>query len=262
LSDGETFEFPKLYSELATYYDRLEKQYRNYPKEADWIVRMIENRCANDVLDLSCGTGTHLSLLRERVPKLKFVGMDASKEMVNLARKKLQDHVPLIMADFLHLPLQKECFDVALCLYWSIAGLNDTLVSKLFTQAAAGLREGGLLILDTENADGIKENLLNAPFIDAFFQIPEENLLIIRANFSTKSKPNIVDWRSYYIIEEGGIVGLRTDRMNLRFYSRKNLESLLRNAGFSRIEAFSGPGEPLVENSPSLYFVAEKKDTG
>lgn len=259
MSDGGTlFEFPKLYTELAKYYDRLEMQYRDYTKESDWISGMIESKGAKEVIDLSCGTGTHLWFLREKDPKSRLIGMDASKEMVALARKKL-GNVPLVIADFLNAPLRGKSFDIALCLYWSIAGLNEALVSKLFSQAAASLREGGLLIFDTENAEGIKENLLNEPFIDAFFQIPEENLSITRTNYSRKSKPDLVDWRSYYSIEKGGVTELRTDRMDLRFYSRGNLEVLLDNAGFSRVAVFSGPGEPYVKNSPSLYFVAEKK---
>ena len=48
--------------------------------------------------------------------------------------------------------------------------------------------------------------------------------------------------------------------MNLRFYSREQLERLLSKSGFETFEVSSGPFKPYEKNSPSLYFVARKKD--
>ncbi len=113
--------------------------------------------------------------------------------------------------------------------------------------------------MDTENADGIKESLLNAPFIDGFFTDPDENQIVIRANFSTKIKPDLVDWRAYYLLESSGVSKLETDRMNLRFYSRVTIESLLKETGFNTLKVLSGPDSEYRKDSPSLYFVAEKR---
>ena len=257
MTEGAKFEFPRLYTEFAKYYDRLENQYRDYPKESDWISELLCQHNSKEVIDISCGTGSHLSLLVDKSEDLNFIGMDASEQMVALAKSKL-GKTPLLVADFLHPPFKGRSFDAALCMYWSIAGLNDDLVRILFAQAYSLIRPGGLFIFDTENADGIKENLLNAPFIDGFFNSPEEDLFVIRANFSTKATPDIVDWHSYYLFEKSGVSELQTDRMNLRFYSRQKLESMLGGAGFGTVEVFSGPAEAYRKNSPSLYFVAEK----
>ena len=54
-------------------------------------------------------------------------------------------------------------------MYWSIAGLDENLVRNLFSETNSILKKGGAFIFDTENAEGIKENLLNVPFIDAYF---------------------------------------------------------------------------------------------
>lgn len=258
MTEGKTFEFPKLYTEFAKYYDRLEYQYRDYPKESKWIAEELRSRGSRNVLDLSCGTGSHLTLLKKEASGLNFTGMDASKQMINLAQMKLGE-IPLICADFLHCPFRPESFDTSLCMYWSIAGLDDDLVTTLFSQAHYVLRKGGLFFLDTENAGGIKENLLNAPFIDGFFSDPDEDQMVIRANFSTKSKPDLVDWRSYYLLEKEGVSELTNDRMNLRFYSRQKIESLLTEAKFRILEVLSEPGKSFVPNSPSIYFVAEKE---
>ena len=246
-----------MYKEFAKYFDRLEYKYRNYPKESKWISGLLEARDCKDVIDLSCGTGSHLALLRNDALNVNLVGIDASKEMVGLARKKLGE-IPLLRADFLRVPFKKESFDAALCMYWSVAGLNSSLVKLLFEQAYSILKPGGVLFLDTENAEGIKDSLLNAPFIDGFFTDPDENLIVIRANFSTKIKPDLVDWRAYYLLESEGVSELQTDRMNLRFYSTEAIESLLKETGFKTIDVLSGPYAEYKKDSPTLYFVAEK----
>jgi len=257
LTDRTKFEFPRLYTEFAKFYDRLENQYRDYQKEADWIATLLRQHRCKKIVDISCGTGTHLSMLRERVVDRDYTGMDASEQMVLLANSKL-GKVDLLVADFLQPPFKASSFDASICMYWSIAGLNDDLVRRLFSQAYYLTRRDGLFIFDTENSDGIKENLLNAPFIDGFINDPEKDLFLIRANFSTKTAQDLVDWHSYYLFEKSGVSELQTDRMNLRFYSRQKLESMLREAGFGTVDVMSGPGEEYREASPSLYFVAVK----
>jgi len=255
---NEKIEFPKLYTEFAKYYDRLESQYRNYQQESEWLIGILEKHNCVDVIDVSCGTGSHLALLQKE--DLNLYGIDASNQMVQLAKKKLAHgkETSLSLADFLHIPFRKEAFDASLCMYWSLAGLNQNLVKYLFSEVASVLKSGGIFVFDTENSEGIKESLLDSPFLDAFFTDSDENVAIIRANFSTKVDSDLVDWRAYYLLEQGGVSELRTDRMNLRFYSKSQLELLLRETGFRTLQVASGPEREYKQNSPSLYFIAEK----
>src|SRR5258706_11837565 len=43
------------------------------------------------VADLGCGSGTVLELLRRKFPKSRFIGVDASPEMVRRCRKRFPD---------------------------------------------------------------------------------------------------------------------------------------------------------------------------
>jgi ubiquinone/menaquinone biosynthesis C-methylase UbiE len=252
------FEFPKIYTEFAKYYERLESQYRNYPQEAKWLNSILDERKAETVIDISCGTGSHVLGLVSEGSMRKVVATDASAQMVRIAETKLpKEKVLLAQADFLSLPFKRYTFDAAICMYWSIAGLNEHLVKDLFSETNSILKKGGTFIFDTENKEGIKENLLNIPYIDAFF--PDEKEFVIRANFSTKVAPDLVDWHAYYLIETDGVSQLVNDRMNLRFYGREQLEALLEQTGFSVLEVLSGPYKNYEEHSPSLYFVAEKR---
>ncbi len=145
-------------------------------------------------------------------------------------------------------------------MYWSLAGLDEQIALRLFEEVHSILTSKGIFIFDVENSEGIKENLIDSPFIDSFFLEEDGKTAVIRANYSRKIAPDIVDWHSYYLIEEGGVSRLVEDRMNLRFYSREQLERLLSKSGFETLEVSSGPFKSYEKNSPSLYFVAGKKD--
>ena len=247
---------PKLYTSFAHYYDRLESQYRNYEEDSRWIDALLIKHSARNVIDISCGTGNHITRLSELNRDRLTAAIDSSREMISVASKKDADgNVEFGLADFFNIPFRAR-WDSAICMYWSLAGLDGDLVLKLFREVHSILSNGGLFIFDVENADGIKENLIDAPFIDSFFQ--DGDVSVIRANYSRKAAKDLVDWHAYYLFEESGVSRLVEDRMNLRFYSRNQLESLLSEAGFETIEVSSGPFKTFEKNSPSLYFVARK----
>ncbi len=187
--------------------------------------------------------------------------MDASSEMVRIALEKSHESgkasFSIAQADFFHPPFRQHSFDAVLCMYWSLAGLDQKLVGDLFSAVNSLLKKRGIFVFDTENAEGIKENLLNAPFIDSYFSIKDG--MLFRANYSTKISPDVVDWRAYYLFESQGLSEMRSDRMLLRFHFRKQLEAALSLAGFQVLELLSGPFQEYVPNSPSLYFVAQKE---
>jgi ubiquinone/menaquinone biosynthesis C-methylase UbiE len=231
---------PKLYTSFARYYDRLESQYRNYEEDSRWIDWTISQHGSMNVIDISCGTGSHIARLSQLNKGRFAVAMDSSKEMISIASKKSEKgSMEFGRADFLRLPIAKESFDSAICMYWSLAGLEEKIALKLFEEVHSILKSNGIFIFDVENSEGIKENLIDSPFIDSFFLEEDVKTAVIRANYSRKIAPDIVDWHSYYLIEEGGVSRLVEDRMNLRFYSREQLERLLSKSGFETLEVSS-----------------------
>ncbi|MHB1907977.1 MAG: class I SAM-dependent DNA methyltransferase [Nitrososphaerales archaeon] len=249
--------FPKLYTEFAKYYDQLESQYRDYEKEAIWLDSLLDQSKSNRIIDVSCGTGRHLQGITGKKSEREYFAIDASKEMVSIAHERLKKRVEVALGDFLSIPFQIGSFDAALCMYWSLAGLNHVQAKKLFHEVYRILEPNGLFVFDVENAEGIKENLLDAPFIDAFFT-DENGSNVIRANYSKKIEPDVVDWHAYYIIETSGVSELFNDDMKLRFYSRLTLENFLEEAGFKVESVSSSISKSYERNSPTLYFVARK----
>ncbi len=260
-----TITFPKLYTSLAKYYDRLEGQYRDYEKEGQWLRSLLRETRSTRIIDISCGTGRHLEGITARretsIQYDRVIAMDASKEMTLIARDRVSENckVETIRGDFLNIPFPDKSFDFAICMYWSLAGLDHEHTKILFHEVSRILQDSGILVFDVENAEGIKENLLEEPFIDSFFSDPDTSSSIIRANLSRKVKPDLVDWHAYYLIERDGVSELINDEMKLRFYSRSTLESFLTDSGFSVKTVSSSAGGNYVDKSPSLYFIAEKE---
>ena len=251
------FEFPKLYTSLARYYDNLESQYRNYDLEAGWLSKMFKQSHAKSILDISCGTASHVSRLVKSLPNCEFIATDASREMLDAARKKIGEMAEIVRSDYLGSPFRNDSFDFVICMYWSIAGLDDDQTRKLFSNVAAILKPGGVFIFDTENAQGIKEDLLGHPFIDSTFHVSDGT--ITRINHSEMIESNLVDWKSYYLHDTKTEVYLIVDRMKLRFFSRDQVTSMLSDSGFSLESVISDGLKEYYKESPTLYFVARKQ---
>lgn len=86
--------------------------HRSVHKKALALIDLQENE---QLLDVGCGTGTFLKLARERFPNARFVGVDASEDMLAEARKA-QGGLPieLVYADATHLPFPDAAFDSVL----------------------------------------------------------------------------------------------------------------------------------------------------
>lgn len=66
---------------------------------------------ARRILDVGCGTGTLLSLLRHSHPDAELVGLDADPDIIALARAKLGDGVEIVQGDATDPPFAAKSFD-------------------------------------------------------------------------------------------------------------------------------------------------------
>jgi len=107
----------KLYQDLAKMYDLL-YSYRDYNKEADFLIRNLPKRKSSRLLDVACGTGVHLSALRQRLPSATLEGVDLNQGMLDVAESKSLGAI-LIQADMRYLDLSRN-FDLVYCLSSSI----------------------------------------------------------------------------------------------------------------------------------------------
>jgi SAM-dependent methyltransferase len=108
-------------------------------------------------VDLGCGTGELLLSLRRLHPAWRLTGVDASAQMLAVARRKQAPSVTdiaWIQAE-LTAPLPRPPVDAVGAFYDTINHLSDPdALDKLLAAVAQALRPGGLFIFDVTNAVG------------------------------------------------------------------------------------------------------------
>ncbi|MCL2829452.1 MAG: methyltransferase domain-containing protein [Betaproteobacteria bacterium] len=124
------------------------------------------------IIDLGCGTGGTLTALKERYPKARLSGIDASRAMLEWGRKTRNharwllpflrhDTAALVCADAACLPLPDACADFV----WSNQMLHWCDPLPVFREVARVLAPGGLFMFSTLGPDTLKE--LRAAFAES-----------------------------------------------------------------------------------------------
>jgi len=129
----------------ARSYDALELPH------VDWGRRVLDRMAAAGVtgdeliLDAGCGTGRDIAALLERWPEARVVGIDGSQQMLDQARTRLGDGVPLVHADLtkpLPLPEPVDAVMSVAAFHW----IRDH--DLLFANLRASMRDGATLTTD------------------------------------------------------------------------------------------------------------------
>lgn len=135
-----------MYRDLARYYDvqYSGKDYRKEVRSLEAIVRRYGRSGKDSWLDVACGTGKHLELLRRHY---RCVGVDANRAMLRVARRRLRG-VRLVHGDMGTFRLGEE-FDVVSCLFSSIGHLtSERDLRRAFANFARHLKPGGIAIVE------------------------------------------------------------------------------------------------------------------
>jgi len=158
------------YNKLAEIYDI--KWVRYNDRTAEEIIKNIKLKDKLRIFDAGCGTGILIKKILERNNKISVTGVDISKEMLKIAKSKLNSYkdVKLLNGDIENLKLKNK-FDLIISnsvLHY----LND--LDNIFVKFKSLLNKNGELILVDWSRDSILFKLLNYYFrlrIKAFKQI-------------------------------------------------------------------------------------------
>jgi len=179
-----------------------------YRQRLDGVLTGGALRPGNRLLDVGCGRGHVLALLRERFPRVSLFGIDLSRDMVRRARRRSSADVSIHRGDSRHLPYRSEAFDVVI----SLASI------KHWPDQAGGVREmhrvlkpgGRILLLE---ADRLSSRRASREFVR-------------RWRFMTPlARPLLTEWFMRFVAAQGVTAGA--------------LGSLLAGAGFAEVSARS-----------------------
>jgi len=196
------------------------------------------------VLDLGCGAGRHLEVLRRTNPQ--GFGMDLSPALLRLAPANL--HPWLLRGDMRALPVKDGAL-AGVCLWFTPFGyFPDDQNRALMLALGRVLRPGGTLVMDYLNAGLVARTL-----------VPEDTLE--RAGVRVLSRRSIEGSR---IVKRMTLTHLDTGETrealeSVRLYFPSDLEAMAAMAGL-RLRTVKGTyaGEAFTENSPRWIGIFEK----
>jgi SAM-dependent methyltransferase len=137
-----------LYTKSLTFYDAIYGAMgKDYARESERILEIAREyklSPGDRLLDVACGTGLHLSYLKE---KYQVEGLDLEVGMLEIARRRNPD-VVFYQADMEDFDLGQQ-YDVVLCLFSAI-GYARTLdgLRRAIGSMARHLVPGGVLIVE------------------------------------------------------------------------------------------------------------------
>lgn len=230
---------PKLYNELARYYDLL-YSFKDYKKEAQRIKTLIseyKTSKGNELLDVGCGTGHHVLYLKD---DFSCTGIDISEEALKIARRNVGNAF-FLKGDMRNFDLKKE-FDVIICLFSSIGYVKTYQnLRKTLHNFARHLKKGGVALIEPWLTKS--EYRIGSPHMTVY---DGEDIKIARLSFPRlKGDLSVVDMH-YLVVERGKGIRHAAEQHELGLFDVEKTLEYMKEAGlrskFLREESLSQRG--------------------
>ncbi|MFT4343347.1 MAG: class I SAM-dependent DNA methyltransferase [Candidatus Woesearchaeota archaeon] len=232
------------YNKVAEIYDLMYTKETGYDHKAQvkWVDDFRKKLgLPKDILDVACGTGIHLMYFKKLGYKVK--GIDASQEMLKIAKKRLKN-VPLKKDFFENFILEKEV--PIITSYFNAISYN-TNVKKLkstFKSIYKNLSKDGIFVFDLFCNEKPKEVFMVKKFESGKFKMSRTFI----------GKPTSKGFKStmYYVISNGKSSKIISETSFRGAFSEKQIMHALKSTGFKVI--YNGGGYAPEYN----VFVAQK----
>ena len=232
------------YSVLAKYYDRFTQNDCDYVSWSQYLYGVATKHGAKEVVDIACGTGKMTQLLAER--GLKVIGIDASEEMLTVARAKCK--TTFVKQDMKKLALP-HAVDMAVCVNDGVNYLKPSELSGFFRQVASNLKANAPFVFDVSSPYKLK-NVLS----DNVFYLDEEGETLLWNNTLSK---DFVEMNLTLFVDDGSGKYSRFDERHVQYvHTDQQIESALRSAGFELCEITADYGQKVRENSLRRCYYA------
>ena len=219
-----------MFDKTPELYDRIYGSFKDYSAEAADIAGLLGRVApeARRVLDVACGTGTHVLHLR-REHGFEVDGLDIEAGFLELARGKVPEarFWQCDMADF----ELDTTFDAILCLFSSVGYVRE--VGRLH-DAALRFRQhldpGGVLILEPWfTPDNWHPGRIYLHTSD------EEGLTVVRMSHSTV-RGNVSELAFHYLIGTSSGIEHRLEHHALGLFTQEQMVRALEDGGFQDVD--------------------------
>lgn len=219
------------YKELAKYYDLI-FQGKDYRKESDFIREVVKRKMPNakSILDVGCGTGTHLNMLVDRFEMLW--GIDPNPEIIKEAKKK-SFKINYLVASMAEFEIRQK-FDVITCLY-SVFNYNLTVkeAKKTINNFKKHLNNNGLVIFALYTPHNIEKKI-------SLHIGKSEGVEIAKiSQYFFDPKTHLENCDFLVLVKDKNGVDFYTElNHKYRIYEIEEFSHLLKGANFKGIEVF------------------------
>lgn len=213
-----------MFTRSAAIYDAV-YSFKDYAAEAARVHELVEERLAGatTLLDVACGTGKHLEVLRAWY---RIEGLDLDGDLLEIARGRLVD-VPLHEQDMTSFDLDRR-FDVVTCLFSSIGYVGT--VERLHAAVASMTRHlnpGGIVLVEPWFSP--EAWTTGSPHL---LTVDEPDLKVARVNVSQRDGPLAVMEFSYLVGTPAGVEHF-SERHEAALFTDEEYRSAFAAAGLS-----------------------------
>ena len=248
----------KLYNELAEYYFSIESNHRDIQHDIALIKSFLSGINQPAVLDLGCGTGEHLGILKKS--GVKCVGIDSSSEMLKIAKERNPSGIEFINGDFKIFDFYNQ-FDAVLCLFGSMAYLlNDIDIDNFFWNTWRALKPGGLGIFEVWNSIPVKK-IGNKPLSHISRTKYNDTIVERERGFTIVNDVNrtIVQVDYIYKVISYEDSGTYSDSHTMRAFTFEEIAKFIKTNGLEIQYVFANSRkEKFNENSNKMIIVFRK----
>lgn len=200
-----------LYNRISSHFSQTRQYLPFLSKDIPLLTRFLQK--GDNILDWGCGNGILLTILNNY--PINYYGVDVSKGLIDLARKKYPRHTFQVVPP-LKLPFQDDYFNVIYLLSMIHHIPSEKLRLKILQEAFRVLKDKGKLVITGWNPlawDSLSR------FVDYF------NKKDIRNLYGLDPNDFFYPWRN----PKGQIIGYRY----FHCFSLKELKDLVQKAGFN-----------------------------
>lgn len=230
---------PAVYGRFARYYDLIYHGFVNYKGDVDFLERVFRRfRIApKTILDLGCGTGNHALPMARR--GYHVTGIDQSREMLAIARKKAASS--RIRPKFVHADMRSfhlgRKFGAAVCMFGAFGyAFPERDALRSLRSVHAHLEPEGLYVFEFWQGSAARP----APF-ESWFDVHRKGLEVVRldvSRFDTRTGRLPVEFR-FIVLKGRRLLDRFTEVHTIQTYSLPEIRDLLRLGGFDLIGAFA-----------------------
>jgi SAM-dependent methyltransferase len=246
------------YRAMATVYDRwMQHDHAPYKEWCSFIDRECRRQegIVSSILEIGCGTGAMTEILRDL--GYRMTGVDASPGMLEMARKKLGDSVPLILS---RVPAASQpdfgSHDAAICCFDTANYMvEDGQLSQAFHQIAAALRPGGLFIVDTNTEFKLERLFGDYRFGDDL----DEFAYVWRSRYDADTRR--CQFLLSFFVAEGDLYRRTVERHVQRSFSEAEVAAAFADSGFAVVRNCDEyTDQACSATTPRITWVARLDD--